>query len=86
MKKLALIALAASMIVSGTCIASAQYNDPGYRDYPRYRDYDWPRPYYRERYRDREDYQERRSYGREGYYRPGHGERSELRAWRQTGS
>ena len=71
MKKLALIALAASMIVSGTCIASAQYNDPGYRDYPRYRDYDRPRPYYRERYRDREDYQERRSYGREGYYRPG---------------
>ena len=34
MKKLALIALAASMVVSGTGIASAQYYDPGYRDHP----------------------------------------------------
>ena len=72
MKKLALIALAAGMVVSGTRIASAQYYDPGYREYPRYRDYDGPRPYYRERYRERRDYEERRrSYGREGYYRPG---------------
>jgi hypothetical protein len=72
MKKLALIALAAGMVVSGTGIASAQYYDPGYREYPRYRDYDGPpRPYYRERYRERGDYEEPRSYGREGYYRPG---------------
>ena len=64
MKKLALMALAAGMVVGGTGIASAQYYDPAYRNYPRYRDYDRPRPYYRERYRERGDYEERRSYRR----------------------
>jgi hypothetical protein len=64
MKKLALMALAAGMVVGGTGIASAQYYDPAYRNYPRYRDYDRPRSYYRERYRERGDYEERRSYRR----------------------
>jgi hypothetical protein len=35
MKKLALMALAAGMVVGGTGIASAQYYDPAYRNYPR---------------------------------------------------
>jgi hypothetical protein len=43
-KKFALTALAAGMVLGETGTASAQYYDPGYRDYARYRDYDLPDP------------------------------------------
>ena len=42
MKKFALMGLAAGMVLCVTGTTSAQYYDPGYRDYPRYRDYDRP--------------------------------------------
>jgi hypothetical protein len=42
-------------VLGMTGTASAQYYDPGYRDYPRYDD---RRTYYRERYRERGDYEE----------------------------